>query len=389
MLPVPQRRRLLRILPYGLIWLASAVIFLTIEWTTAGGRFPDADTAILPNAGILAFALAAMTFLGLFVGYVELYFLNRRFVHVSFLRKALYKLAIYLLFIHAVVLVTFPVAAAMELGTSPFAAAVWTKLGRYLTSLTHLSTALQLSVAITLSIIYAQVSELIGHATLLHYLGGTYHHPIQEKRIFLFLDMRSSTAITERLGHARYFELLRAYYADLSGAIDRYGGEVYQYVGDEVIVTWKLEDGLRDNNCLLCFFAMQRDLGSRAARYEREYGLAPEFKAALHYGRVTAGEVGILKKHITYTGDVLNATARIQSLCNTYEVDLLISFSLLELLPLGDHFTLRFVGTPPLRGQSKPLQLYTVVLDTLPSSDTPSPTAGQSHRTTRTAKPAD
>ena len=360
MLSVTQRRRFLRILPFGAIWLISALVFLTIEWTTAGGRFFETDTAILPDAGILLFALAAMAFLGLFVGYVELYFLNRRFIHVSFLRKALYKFALYLLFIHGVVLITFPIAAAMELGTNPFAAAVWTKLGRYLTSLTHLSTALQLSVAITLSIIYAQVSELIGHATLLHYLGGTYHRPIQEKRIFCFLDMRSSTAITERLGHARYFELLRAYYADLSHAIDRYGGEIYQYVGDEVIVTWKLRDGLRDNNCLQCFFAMQQDLRDRATRYEQEYGLVPEFKAALHYGRVTAGEVGILKKHITYTGDVLNATARIQSLCNTYEIDLLVSFSLLERLPLGEQYQLRHVGTPPLRGQSTPLRLYTV-----------------------------
>ncbi|WP_116107484.1 adenylate/guanylate cyclase domain-containing protein [Lewinella sp. IMCC34191] len=360
MLSVTQRRRFLRILPFGGIWLACSVIFLLIEWITAGGRFPETDTAIVPDARILVFALAAMTVLGLLVGYVELYFLNRRFSRLPFLRKALYKLIVYLLFIHVVVLITFPVAAAMEQNTSVWDPAVWSKLGRYQVSFTHLSTALQLSVAIGLSIVYAQVSELIGHTTLLSYLAGTYHRPIQEERIFLFLDMRSSTTITERLGHARYFDLLRDYYADLSAAIDRYGGEIYQYVGDEVIVSWSRPDGLRNNHCLRCFFDMQRALRQRADRYEAKFGLAPEFKAGLHYGPVTAGEVGVIKKHITYTGDILNATARIQLLCNTYQVDLLVSFVLLEKLPLGEQYSLRHVGTPPLRGRSEPLRLYTV-----------------------------
>ncbi|PPK88511.1 adenylate cyclase [Neolewinella xylanilytica] len=360
MLTVTQRRRFLRVLPFGGIWLSSSLVFLLIEWTTAGGRFPDTDTAILPDFRILVFALAAMIVIGLSVGYVELYFLNRRFSHVPFLRKALYKLLVYLLFIHLVVLTTFPLAAAMEQGTGVLDPAVWSKLGRYLVSLTHLSTALQLSVTIGLSIVYAQVSELIGHTTLLSYLAGTYHQPIREERIFLFLDMRSSTTLTERLGHRRYFNLLRAYYADLSAAIDRHGGEIYQYVGDEVIVTWTLPEGLRNNNCLRCFFAMQSELWQRTDRYETEFGLVPEFKAGLHFGPVTAGEVGVIKKHITFTGDVLNATARIQSLCNTYQVDLLVSFNLLERLPLGEQYSLRHVGTPPLRGRSEPLRLYTV-----------------------------
>jgi hypothetical protein len=37
------------------------------------------------------------------------------------------------------------------------------------------------------------------------YLTGFYHKPRQEMRIFMFLDMRSSTAIAERLGHNNYF----------------------------------------------------------------------------------------------------------------------------------------------------------------------------------------
>ena len=337
-----------------------SLVFLVIEWSSTGGRFPESETAIVPDAGILAFALSLMVCLGLLVGYMELNYLGRWFKRVSFLRKVLYKFLLYLLFIHLVVLLSFPLAASMEMNISVLDPAVWRRMGRYLASLTHFNTSLQLSITIVFSILYAQVSEVIGPATLLNYLGGTYHHPIQEERIYLFLDMRASTSITEQLGHKRYFELLRAYYADLSDAVIRCGGEIYQYVGDEMIVSWKLADGLLDNNCLRCFFTMQTDLRRRAPWYRERFGLVPEFKAGLHYGRVTTGEIGVVKKHIMFTGDVLNATARVQSLCNAFDVDLLVSFPLLEQLPLGQEYSIQFIGSPGLRGRSKPLQLYTV-----------------------------
>lgn len=354
------RRGVIRLLPFGVIWLAASAVFLLIEWSVYGGRFVASETAIVPDAGILAFALFAMTLLGVIVGYFELNYLNERFTGVSFLRKAAYKFVVYLVFIHLVVLVTFPLAAAMEQKTSVLDPAVWRKLGRYLTSLTHFNTVLQLSVTIGLSIVYAQVSEVIGHTTLVNYLAGTYHRPIREERVFLFLDMRGSTTIAERLGHQRYFKLLRAYYRDLSQAVVRHGGEIYLYVGDEIIVSWKLTDGLRDNNCLRCFFAMQRDLAVRSDWYRQHFGEEPSFKAGLHYGTVTTGEIGTVKKHIMFTGDVLNVTARIQALCNTYGVDVLLSFNLLERLPLGEEYTLRHIGRPDLRGRSEPLRLYTV-----------------------------
>ena len=71
---------------------------------------------------------------------------------------------------------------------------------------------------------------IVAWLSLTYFLIGKYHKPIQEDRIFMFLDMKSSTTIAEKIGHVKYFEMLREYYSDLSNPIVQYHGEVYQYV---------------------------------------------------------------------------------------------------------------------------------------------------------------
>lgn len=174
--------------------------------------------------------------------------------------------------------------------------------------------------------------------------------------------MKSSTTIAESLGHVTYFEMLREYYSDLSGPIINYSGEIYQYVGDEIIVSWKLKSGLQDNNCVECFFAMKAAIRKQSRKYNEKFGLLPQFKAGLHLGKVTTGEIGVIKKDIIFTGDVLNTTARIQGLCNTYNVDILISDDLRKKLTLDSQFQIKTLGENELRGRDEKIELFTILL---------------------------
>src|SRR4030095_2713370 len=133
-----------------------------------------------------------------------------------------------------------------------------------------------------------------------------------EERIFMFLDMRSSTTIAENIGHVKFFQMLSECYSDLSEPITMHSGEIYQYVGDEVIVSWKLKKGLKNNNCIQCFFAMKAVIKKQIEKYNEKFGVLPEFKAGFHFGKMITGEIGVIKKEIDFTGDVLNTTARIQ-----------------------------------------------------------------------------
>jgi adenylate cyclase len=157
-----------------------------------------------------------------------------------------------------------------------------------------------------------QVNDKFGPGILWKFITGKYYHPREEERIFMFLDLRSSTTIAEKMSSKKFFGLMKEIYNDITEPILNCQGEIYQYIGDEVVVTWLVEKGLEDNNCLQCFFRIGEALEERREHYNQKYDLLPSFKAGLHIGEATVGEIGVIKKDIVFSGDVLNTTSRIQ-----------------------------------------------------------------------------
>jgi len=173
----------------------------------------------------------------------------------------------------------------------------------------------------------------------------------------MFLDMKESTTIAEKIGHKNHYELINEYYSDMTNAIVQTQGAIYQYVGDEIVVSWKLEEGLKNSNCLQCFFFLEKEIMRKSDHYISKYGVVPGFKAGYHCGEVTRGQVGQIKRDLLCTGDVLNTTARIQGLCNQLGVNLLISAALKEILP-KNNFIFNPKGELELKGREKKEELY-------------------------------
>jgi adenylate cyclase len=207
-----------------------------------------------------------------------------------------------------------------------------------------------------------QVNDKFGQGILWKFLTGKYYQPRNEERIFMFLDLKSSTMLAEKLGHTRFFELLKELYQDITEPILRSIGEIHQYVGDEVVITWPVMAGLQSNNCIDCFFRIESRLEQLRSKYERKFQAIPSFKAGLHLGEATVGEIGVIKKDIVYSGDVLNTTSRIQRECNKYGAELLISGHLLKRLPRNDQYQMESIGNIDLRGKMEKLSLYAVRL---------------------------
>ena len=155
---------------------------------------------------------------------------------------------------------------------------------------------------------------------------------------------------------------LNKYYADTTEAIIQTSGEVYQYAGDEIIVSWNLKNGLANNNCIRCFFRIKETFHKLSESYIKRFGLIPEFKAGFHYGKVTTGEIGVLKKEIFFTGDVLNTNARIQASCNEFGTDILISEELTLRLDLSNTYDLTEIGECELRGRLEKVTLFSIAI---------------------------
>ena len=362
MLTPKTKRNIARILPFGVIWLVFSLAYSLLERGLLGklGYYPSTGNPYYFTSDIIITPVSALI-TGLLIGALEIIYFNKLFIQKSFAKKIIYKSLIYLAIIICFLIITTLIAHSIELKTFVFNTRVWTYVWAFLSNYAFLSVGAYMAVVIIVSQFYMEVSDNIGHGVLNNFLTGKYHAPTEEERIFMFLDMRSSSTIAEQLGHVRYFEMLKEYYSDLSDPIIKYSGEIYQYVGDEIIVSWKSREGLKDSNCVECFFAMKAAIEKQSRKYTEQFGVFPAFKAGFHLGKVTTGEIGEIKKEIIFTGDTLNTAARIQGLCNTYKVDILISGSLIKKLTLPSLFKIKTLGTNQLRGKDERVELFTIL----------------------------
>ena len=212
----------------------------------------------------------------------------------------------------------------------------------------------------TLLVFYMQINKMLGEGVLLKFLWGRYYKPVEEERIFMFMDMKSSTTVAERLGHQKYYALLDDFYHEITKPVLKNKAEIYQYVGDEVVFTWKTKKGVENVNCIEIFFDIKERIEKRRDRYSDKYGVVPKFKAGIHFGKVITAKIGDLKRVIVYNGDVLNTTSRIQEKCNKYDCELLISGTLLEKLELGKCYHSNFMKSTKLRGKKTKIDLYCI-----------------------------
>lgn len=199
--------------------------------------------------------------------------------------------------------------------------------------------------------LFREIDKKFGPGNLWKMLKGEFYHPKEEQRIFMFLDLKNSTGIAEQLGHHLYSELIQDCFHDVSEIVLKFKASIYQYVGDEIVLTWTVRDGLEDLNCIKFFFAYRQKLSNSSLAYHAKYNLVPEFKAGLEMGSVMVAEVGDLKREIAYHGDVLNTASRIQGCCNTYNRSILISENIEHTVrdSLADHTQL--LGDIQLRGK--------------------------------------
>lgn len=211
-----------------------------------------------------------------------------------------------------------------------------------------------------LFVMIQQVDRKFGPGNLRRLILGTFYHPRAIEHIFMFLDLKNSTSHAERLGHLKFGSLIQDCFIDLS-VVSGFGAQIYQYVGDEVILHWSVDSGVANANCLQAYFAFQHRLEQRREHYQKRYGLFPEFKAGVNIGFATVLEVGEIKREIAYLGDALNTAARIMDQCNAHQEGLLISKFLRDRLPsIPRHLEIQPAGVAELRGRSNSVGLYRV-----------------------------
>ncbi len=127
-------------------------------------------------------------------------------------------------------------------------------------------------------------------------------------------------------GHEKYSYFYSGLFAKkLTSPLLMTNGRVYQFVGDEVVVTWNASKLKNYKKAVDFFFLFKEELTGYYSYFNDKYGVIPVFSASLNVGKVMAAEVGEVKTEMAFHGDVLNTAARIQKQCKPYKKELLVT----------------------------------------------------------------
>ncbi|MDX1376688.1 MAG: adenylate/guanylate cyclase domain-containing protein [Burkholderiales bacterium] len=212
-----------------------------------------------------------------------------------------------------------------------------------------------------LFVMILQAATLLGRRTFRDLVFGRYRRPRAERRFFLFADVVGSSALAERLGPLDAHRFLSIVFSAVAEPVAEARGEIYQYVGDEIVVTWTEAEGAVQARPVRCLFEMRAALAARAERFRARFDAVPALRAALHFGEVIAGEVGDQRRAIVFHGDVMNTTARLEQATRDVGLRFIVSQAALEALGPLPAIELSEIGALALRGRAAPVHAYGIV----------------------------
>ncbi len=348
-------------LRHPLAWTVRAAAGFVVAWTAIS--FAVAATVFDASSDIVNVAL------GLASAWLELSYFPRRGLRLAPVPAITLRTAFYVGVTAAVLTVTF--------GLGPRGAAqgdVWQAYAgdAFRDFATSGSNAVVLGLVALASVIVngaRQVRLVLGPGTLSALVLDRYRVPVREERAFLFLDLTDSTGLAQRLGPAAYHAFKNDFFADVAGPVLATGGRITQYVGDEVVVTWRVTGGRLARHPAETLFLLDDAVARRTGHYRQSYGEVPVYKAGLHAGGVVTAEVGTLKKDLVHTGDAVNVAARTEGQSHALGARLLVSEAALGLAALPGGVEAEPVGEVGLRGRTGGVGLYRVGPSASPASD--------------------
>jgi adenylate cyclase len=208
-----------------------------------------------------------------------------------------------------------------------------------------------------IGIVVMRTVHFIGIETLFHLTVGTYHRPVVQDKILLFLDVNNSTGLAERLGAIQTKALMGKFLFDISKPITDHGGEIYLYKGDGLIALWDWREAVKGNRILRAIDAVFATIGRERREYFKQFGTVPSFRVGVHGGEVVVSEQGDTKRAIGVYGSTINIAARMEEAAKAHNVPCAISGDVAEAL-LDNGKRLRAIGHERVRGITAEIPIF-------------------------------
>jgi len=145
--------------------------------------------------------------------------------------------------------------------------------------------------------------------------AATRAAPLPEERrqvAVLFADLSGYTAVAETMDPEALHDLVDRCLRRLGQEVERFGGTVDKYIGDNVMATFGAPVAHEDDaeRAVRAALGMQEAMGEINEELGRRHGVSFALRVGVNSGEVVAGAIG---GGYTVIGDAVNVAARLQS----------------------------------------------------------------------------
>lgn len=297
---------------------------------------------------------------GLMMSYLELYLFTRKIRKIKFIWLLTLKSLIYLL-IFTIIIFNIVVFSRMYRLQMTYIEVLNAADFQYYISNGTFKLEILYTISFAFIIIFTRmVDKKMGQGILANYIKGKYFEPIHEARIVLFINIADSNQLLNKLGPLKFHKFLNQYYSDLTLPAISNGGIIHEYIEDLMVVSWTMNIGLTNANCIKTFFNIKSTIDKKKIWYLKQYGFMPRIRAGLHTGSLVTSEIGEIKTQIVFHGNTMNTTSRILDKCYEFKLGLLASDQLIRMLGMTKNYNLHSVGNIQLKGKQKGLELFEI-----------------------------
>ena len=199
--------------------------------------------------------------------------------------------------------------------------------------------------------------------------GGVQGH--EEYVVAMFVDMRGSTNLGERVLAYDVVFILNRFFTELSSALADSHGHYAQFAGDGLMALYGLEPARKAHACrdaLAGAREMFRRIDILNQQLQSEFGESVQMGIGIHGGDAIVGTMGPPKTPLlTAVGDNINIAARLESQTKEIGCDMIVSVSTLETESIG--FPAGNVREIEVRGRDNQVQVCTFSRGELPGDN--------------------
>jgi adenylate cyclase len=173
----------------------------------------------------------------------------------------------------------------------------------------------------------------------------------------LVCDIRGFSTISESVPPDLLAPFLGQWFREAGNIVQQVNGIVDKFIGDAMLAYWPQTESDPGNECITAFKVGKQLLELATKRRWPQLNLPFQIAVALHHGRVTFGNIGLVaQRDATIIGDAVNTAFRIEGIMKQLGQRLVASESFAEILP--DRTGLADLGEKELKGKAQRVRIF-------------------------------